>query len=487
MLKRLANVVGLVVLTHGSPGWAQLAQPGVAAPIDTAPDATAASPQPLPSTASSIQPELPRVVDPMLARPPPAPRVLRSWQQALQALRSRSTLIRSAEARIAEAEGQRRQTLAAALPRLAGTGNLTRHLLLGEGTRLTPGGALQSGSIPNPATTWQATLGLRVPLFAPQAWYDHDTWSEVVRNARLSAKDAERLALLDVADAIVQVVTAERLAEVSRVSLEFALANLDLNQRRARLGAATRVDVLRAQQEVELARAQVIAADEALSQSREQLGLALGSHEPHGVRADVRLDGLASDARAFCRVEANVDARADIRAAETNVTVAERNTSSVSRTYLPTVDLASDLTYLSHTVRSPNAEHVTWTIGALLSWDLYDGGLRYGLRETNQARVRLAQEDLTERRRQARLEVARATRAVSVAQQNLAVSQRSREVARETARLSRVAFVNGSGTSFELVDTGRRLREAELDLAVKEFDVVRARLAALLALASCDV
>lgn len=395
--------------------------------------------------------------------------------------------MRSARARAAEAEGQSRQVLAGTLPRLSGAANLTRHLLLGTGTRLTPGGALQSGSIPNPATTWQAALGLRVPLLAPQVWYDYGTSRQLVQSARLNAKDAERLALMEAADAIVQVVTAERLAEVSRVSLEFALANLDLNQRRARLGAATRVDVLRAEQEVELARAQVIAADETLKQGREQLGLALGSHEPHGVRADIRLDALAADARAVCRVEANIDARADIRAAETNVTVAERNTSSVNRTYLPTVDLASDLTYLSHTVRSPNAEHVTWTIGALLSWELYDGGLRYGLKEAAEARVRLAQEELTERRRQARVELGRATRAVAVAEQNLAVSQRSREVARETARLSRVAFVNGTGTSFELVDTGRRLREAELDLAVKEFDVVRARLAAVLALASCDV
>jgi outer membrane protein TolC len=67
------------------------------------------------------------------------------------------------------------------------------------------------------------------------------------------------------------------------------------------------------------------------------------------------------------------------------------------------------------------------------------------------------------------------------------VSRRSRDIAKETARLSRVAYENGTGTSFDLVDTGRRLREAELDLTIKEFEVLRARISALLALATCDV
>jgi hypothetical protein len=51
----------------------------------------------------------------------------------------------------------------------------------------------------------------------------------------------------------------------------------------------------------------------------------------------------------------------------------------------------------------------------------------------------------------------------------------------------RIAFVQGQGNSFDLVDTARRLREAELDVAVKEFELVRAQIAALLSQASCRV
>jgi multidrug efflux system outer membrane protein len=147
----------------------------------------------------------------------------------------------------------------------------------------------------------------------------------------------------------------------------------------------------------------------------------------------------------------------------------------------------SNLTYFSTEVSSANREHVTWTIGGVLSWPLYDGGLRYGSRATAQGQYRVAREQLTQAKREARFEVSQALRGVQVAESNLTVSRRSREIASENARLSRISFLNGSGTSFDLVDTSRRLREAELDLAIKEFEVVRARVTALLALSTCDV
>ena len=99
----------------------------------------------------------------------------------------------------------------------------------------------------------------------------------------------------------------------------------------------------------------------------------------------------------------------------------------------------------------------------------------------------VAEESLTTSKRQARVEVQQASRAVEVAKQNLGVSTKSRQLAAESARLARIAFVAGHGTSFDLIDADRRLREAELDLAVKEFELIRAQIAALLAVSACEV
>jgi outer membrane protein TolC len=243
--------------------------------------------------------------------------------------------------------------------------------------------------------------------------------------------------------------------------------------------------VLRIEQEVSLSRSQVVAANDGVLRARENLGATLGSPEAWGVTPSIRLDALANDARSTCR-PADVVTRSDVRAAEAQVSVSKRNEDSVSRTYWPTIDAVSSLTYWSP-VSAINNEHVTWSVGGVLNWTLYDGGLRYATKEQRQAETRVFNEQLNETKRRARLEVTQAFRNVKTSEATLAVAAKTRELASETARLTKVSYVNGSATSFDLVDTARRLREAELDYTIKEFDVLRAKIAALLALSTCDV
>jgi outer membrane protein TolC len=457
----------------------------------SAPAAAQPAPPPPPPGADPLEPKLPEVDDPMLEEVEPAKNALGSWQQALRLARAQATNLNIAAAQMELARAQSRQALARALPTLTATGRVTRHLLTGTGTIFdttkSPPEIRPGSTIPDPLTTYGAGLQLRVPVFAPQAWYDRGTAQDAIYTARLDYENTQRLVLGTVAESIVSAITAERLAEISRVSLRSALSTLELNRRRAQLGAASAVDVLRAEQEVAFARAQVVAANDGVRRSREALGLALGTSDPWAVQPSIRLDSLAADARAVCQPVQNVEERPDVRAARARVELAERNVESIDRQFLPTVDFVSNLDYVSVERQSANGKHVTWTIGGLLTWQLYDGGLRYGTREVNQAQERIAREQLSAARRQAKIEVQQADRSVQVARSNLAVSMQSREIARQSARLSRIAFVQGQGNSFDLVDAARRLREAELDVAVKEFELVRAQIAALLARAACSV
>ena len=423
----------------------------------------------------------------MLAAAPPATNVLQSWRDALRLLRQNSSTLQTLNAQQEVARAQARQALSPALPTLSADAGISYQILKGE--RRQPNLntlMIETVTIPDPATTWQAGLNLRVPLLDLNTWHNHGTAKAQIEVARLNGKAAERIAIAVAADAVVTTVTAERLAEVSRVSLESALSTLDLYKRRAALGAASAIDVLRIEQEVSLTRSQVVATNDGVMRAREALGAALGSAEPYGVTPNIRLDALASDAKTSCRPAADVVERADVRAAEASVGVAKRAEEGVSKTYWPTVDAVSSLTYWSPE-SGINNKHVTWSVGGVLSWTLYDGGLRYATREQRTAEARLASVQLSEAKRQARLEVAQAFRAVRATEAQLLVAARTREIAAETARLSKVAYLNGSGTTFDLVDTARRQREAELDYTIREFEVLRAKIAALLALATCDV
>ncbi len=465
---------------------AALAQPAPASkparPAAPAVPAAAAAPP-----APPAEPALPQVVDDMLAPVPPATNVLQNWRDALRLLRQNSSTLRTLRAQEDVSRAQARQALAPALPTLTGNGSVSQQLLKGRADRFNfAAGMLERGAtVPDPATTWQAGLNLRVPLLALNAWHNRGTALQQIEVARLNSKAGERVSIAAVADAVVTTVTAERLAEVSRVSLESVLSTLDLTKRRAALGAASTIDVLRVDQEVSLSRGQVVSANDGVLRAREALGAALGSAEPFGVVPSISLDALANDAKSSCR-PADVLARSDVRAAEASVGVAKRNEAGVSKTYWPTIDAVSSLNYWSP-ASGINNEHVTWSVGGVLNWSLYDGGLRYGTREQRTAETRIATEQLTEAKRRARFEVTQAFRALRSSEATLIVAAKTREIAAETARLTKVAYLNGSGTSFDLVDTARKLREAELDYTVKEFDVLRAKIAALLALATCDV
>ncbi len=447
-----------------------------------------------PTAASSPEPQLPQLDDPML-KPPPAPqRVLKTWQEALALVRRDQTTLATARARIEQARAQERSAIVPALPTLTATGRATEQLLRHQLTDAmgspiqyrNPTTGVTISKIPYPEFGASASLDLNVPLLAARAWYDRKTAREATDAAILDAQEVERQQVALVASAIVDVVTTERLAEVSRVSLGSALSTLDLTKRRAALGASSNVDVLRIEQEVSQSRAQVVSADENLIRARETLGDTLGSPEQWSVTPDIRLDALAADAKASCVQAAGVDLRPDVRAAAQNARVAERNVTSVDYSYVPTLNLSSNLSYYSNVAMSPNAEHLAWRVDGVLTWQIYDGS-RYAARDARRADLDVARQHVAEVRRKALIEVSQAMRGVQVADANLKVAQQGRDIARETARLTKVAYLNGTGTSFDLVDSARRLREAEIDLTIKEFQVTRAKIAALLALATCKV
>ena len=469
-------LAALALLTLLAVPAAAQTQPRSAAAVPGAPPPAAAVP------AAQVEPPMPDVSDPLLETPPPATHVLESWQQALQLVSDHSVSMRLARVNVQRAEAQVRSALAPALPQLLGTAGVTKYLLKGD----VPNGAGGTQSIPDPSLYWNAQLALTVPIFRPFAWSNYGSAKDAVEATKLSVKETERQVVGGFASVIVSVVTAERLAEVSRTSLRAALATLDLTKRRAALGASNTLDVLRVEGEASLARAQVVTATESLLRAREALGTALGSSESWGVTPDIKLDSLATDAQKVCRPEQDISSRTDVRAANANLGVNERRLRAIDYTYLPTLDGVSALSFQDPNF-ALNNRHVSWTIGALLTWNIYDGGLRSGQRLSAAAEVQGSKAELDETRRNASLELTQALRNVQVAEANYTVAARTREISAETVRLSKISFLNGSGTSFDLVLTERQLRVSDADLAVREFSVLQAKIAALLALSTCSL
>jgi outer membrane protein TolC len=472
-MRQTANslVALLATALFSASSFAQVT-PGPVNPVNPSSEPLDTTPPPTVDPAA-----LPVSKDPMLDPVAPASNVIQSWGDVLRLVHQRSTALHIATAQVDEATAQKRRALATSLPVLSASGAVNEALYTNySGT----------AAIPHPDTTLSGGIDLRQPVFDLGSWYSFGTAKERERAAALSAEDVQRQQLAKVAQAAVGVITASRVAESSRVSLASDLSTLELTRRRAELGAANAVDVLRAAQEVSTSRAAIVANDEALRQSREALGAALGFTGGWGVSTDLRVEDLERTTSSVCKPIGGLEYRSDIRAAERNVQAAHRDRNAVDYLYAPTVDLVSHLGYTGYL--SPGNTSVTqWTIGAQLGWTLYDGGDRYGQKLFSTAAETVARETLTQNKRDAVLQLTQADRAIVVAQANLEVSTTARNIAKESARLSRLAFINGNGTSFDLVDSARRLREAEIDLLIKQFQVFQARLVAYLSRANCTI
>ena len=104
---------------------------------------------------------------------------------------------------------------------------------------------------------------------------------------------------------------------------------------------------------------------------------------------------------------------------------------------------------------------------------LWEGGARYGSLRIAKANAEESQPQARDHAAHREHRVAQALRGVAVAEQERTVSANARDFAKEASRLTLRAYEVGTGTSFDLVNAAQQERAAELDLVVKEFQVIR--------------
>ncbi|WP_163991084.1 TolC family protein [Pyxidicoccus caerfyrddinensis] len=498
-----SGVLPGILLAQADPGAVRQPSSGAAAtPPPTGTPRAPASPGGQagpPRTAPEAQPgDLPppaqfQVSDPMLEPIPPAPMQVSSWREALDMLRQRSTDLRTALAQVEVAAGLRRIALAGLLPTLTGTVATQYNVLNPEATTFLGGGSggisggVSSGgtdSLKPTSPPVVGTLTASMPLLDLQAIAVLHTADESRRTAALSLAETRRQLTGALAQALVAVSARERLAEVNRINLRTALERLALTQRRLELGAGTRLDVVRAQQDAESARTLVVTGDEQLRQARESLGLTLGTSSAVGLARGVQLETLLESAKQDCQRLADVDSRPDLAAARSRLTVAESQVTEVKRSYLPTVTLSS--TTVALTVEDGFAEVPAWNVGASLVLPFWEGGARGGRLRQTRAEAEVARQDVVELQRNVSVEVAQARRGVGVASAARDIAARERVLAEENDRLTRRSFEVGTGTSLELIDAASALRQAELALVVRDFELAQSRVEAFLAEAACE-
>ncbi|RKH96916.1 TolC family protein [Corallococcus sp. AB030] len=476
----MATSSALLVLLLAATQQAPSASP---APQQPTPDASAAASAPAPV------PFQPKVDDPMLTPVPAAPEQVKTWDDALTRVRQRSTDLRNAEAGVSRAQGRWRQSLGLLLPNARATAGVGVDVLHPDVPSAAGGGFVGGSNTGTGVAGPSAPLGT-VSASLTQSIIDVGAWrglssAKASESASVaSLQDVQRRLTQGLAQVLVATVAAERAAEVNRVGLRQALERQAITQRSFELGAGTQLDVVRVSQDVAVARQALVAGDEQLRRTRESLGLSLGEDHGVGVNPEFNLGGLVEQTRQDCAPLQDLANRPDLVAQRANVDAARESRRQASAGYLPTLGLSSTL--VGFTTDPGFGRFGTWNVSAVLSMPLWEGGQREGLVRERAGIEEQAAQSLEANRRNVGVEVSRARRGVEVAEALLKTAAESVELADRTDRLTRRAFEVGRGGSLELVQSGAALRQAQLALVLREFELVQARLDAFLTEARCD-
>jgi outer membrane protein TolC len=418
----------------------------------------------------------PAVSDPMLAPPPPAPRQVMSWDDALALLRAHSPEYIASYEDVRRAEAQSRIALAAVLPTLNAQGSYvhqfeTETVSIAGLTIVTP-----------PPDTFSAAASLQWNILSPRAIYAIGTARENTKATSLSFEDKRRLIALTAIHAMLSTLATARVAELNRVGLRSALERLALTHARLEYGQGTALDVDRAAQDVAAARAMLINGDESLRQSREALGAVLGSTTATSAPGDLSLESFDAAVAHTCHLNDDIEHRPDVAAARLRVEIAERGVHDAELMFSPSISLGSQLARATAAVLAPLT---TFDAAAVLNVPLYDGGVRYGALRDSRAALEQARQALVKSRIQAVVSAEQAQRSVSVYEASRQVAQEQRDLAARVDQRTRDGYARGAGTSLDLVVSAQSLRQAEINLVLLEVEVGEARASAVLANAEC--
>jgi multidrug efflux system outer membrane protein len=437
-----------------------------------------------PARRGQAQPEPPvphatAAFDAMLAPPPNAARQIESWDEALDWIRAQSPDYASSYQSVLRAEAQKRIALAAVLPVLNAQASYV-HQFSTLAITFPTMPPVSFVSPPPDVATVGATFGWSV--VSPRGLYGVGTAERNVQVARLSFEDRRRTIALAVVDAMLSALATERVSDLNRVGLRAALERLALTHARLQFGQGTELDADRAQQDVEAARALIINSDEALRQAREALGVALGSPVAVAAPGDLDLEQFEAAVARTCRWNDQIERRPDVRAARARVEVAERAVRDAQLQLAPSLNVTSQLSYATQATLGPNT---LWSLQGVMNVPLYDGGARYGAMRDARAAVEQARQALVSARLAAIVGSAQAQRAVGVLQSAREVARQQRDLAERIDRRTRDGYAQGLGTSLDLVTSAQALRQAQINLALLDFQVGRARANAVLDNAEC--
>ena len=400
------------------------------------------------------------------AQTPPPMEVVTLEQAVERAIKNNPTVAQPAEG-ILRAEGLLQQARSAAMPfvtaNIVGIQNSTERRF--------------DDVITSPRTQGTLSGQFGVPILAASRWAAATQARDQVGIAVLSTAEERTNIAVATAQAYLAIIAQKRQVEVSLRSRETSMAHLDYARRRLEAGAGTRLNEVRAGQEVSTNDARVENAQLGVRRAQEALGVLIAANGP----VDAASEPVFNIPAGPIEAEAGWMAlRPDLRLFAAEERAADRVWRDSSKDWFPTATATLEPQAL--VPASIFSSDRSWRFVVNFSQPLFDGGLRRGQRRFREANYETSRFALQELQIQARSEVRLAYETVSSTQRSFESLRSAAQQAAEVLKITTFAFEAGATTNLEVIDAQRQARDADSSAAVAEDAVRRAQLDLLTAL-----
>jgi len=312
----------------------------------------------------------------------------------------------------------------------------------------------------------QAQLSIQAPLFNMPILSAIETAKLGRSMAGLAEQEGARQLLLGVATAFYGALSARELVEVQADAFEKAKGRVRAARARLAAGAGIRIDVARAELEMETARLAHEAALLGFDNARQALaGLLVMDELPVPLVPDSDPEAPAT---AEELVERAAEERADVELRRLQVALAERNLESAWAAFYPSLALAWQLQSELTDPAGFGGRRNAWALVFVLSIPIYDQP-RYGLLDQRRAEIRRAEADLEASLLSLDTEIRSAFRAYESSLTTIATAERQVGLAEEALRLAEAGFQAGAATSLDVDDAQQRVNQARINLAVQRY------------------
>jgi outer membrane protein TolC len=280
---------------------------------------------------------------------------------------------------------------------------------------------------------------------------------------------------LSVKQAYYDAVLAQERTAIVAMSVELAAEHLAQVRLRLDAGAASELEALTAEVELENLRPQLVQARNARDVALQNLKRLVNLPAEVEVGLTTQLVATTSAGQTLASIElpdleaatAALRERATLRAAEAQVALTEEQADIARSAYLPSVSLSANLSRQAFpselTFPSSGEWRDDWTVGFMVQWPLFQGFRRAADLDAANAQVQQAKLRVAQLHEGVRLEYSQALAELERAQAQVAAVSRTVEQAERVYSLNELRYTEGLATQLDVSNARLALQQARIN------------------------